>query len=102
MRIDVHAMVNVGGRFASLDMLHAEPDLSATLLVNLKANIAGGVIAGRFKFLPSPAVSGGGWFHRYTICTKGCRLWPVRSRVPSRPPKSRVIDGRGAYNGNDL
>jgi hypothetical protein len=44
MQIDVHAMANVGGRFASLDMLHAEPDLSATLLVNLKAHIAGGVI----------------------------------------------------------
>jgi hypothetical protein len=34
MRIGVHAMANVGGRYASLDILHAEPDLSATLLVN--------------------------------------------------------------------
>ena len=33
MRIGVHAMANVGGRYASLDMLHAELDLSATLLV---------------------------------------------------------------------
>jgi hypothetical protein len=31
---DVYAME---GRYASLDMLHAEPDLSATLLANLKA-----------------------------------------------------------------
>jgi hypothetical protein len=30
-------MANVGGRYASLDILHAEPDLSATLLANLKA-----------------------------------------------------------------
>ena len=44
IRVGVHAMANVGGRYASLDMLHAEPDLSATLLVNLKAYIAGGVI----------------------------------------------------------
>jgi hypothetical protein len=44
MWIGVHAMANVGGRYASLGMLHAEPDLSATLLVNLKAYIAGGVI----------------------------------------------------------
>jgi hypothetical protein len=44
MRIDVHAMTNVGGRFTSLDILHAEPDLSVTLLVNLKVYIAGGVI----------------------------------------------------------
>ena len=44
MRIGVHAMANVGGRYASLDMLHAEPDLSAMLLVNLKAYIAGGMI----------------------------------------------------------
>ena len=44
MRIGVHAMANVGGKYASLDMLHAEPDLSATLLVNLKAYVAGGVI----------------------------------------------------------
>ena len=43
-RIGVYAMANVGGRYASLDMLHAEPDLSAALLVNLKAYIAGGVI----------------------------------------------------------
>jgi hypothetical protein len=42
MRIGVHAMANVGGRNASLDMLHAEPDLSATLLVNLKVYTAGG------------------------------------------------------------
>jgi hypothetical protein len=42
MRIGVHAMANVGGRYISLDMLYAEPDLSATLLVNLKAYIAGG------------------------------------------------------------
>ena len=33
MRIGVHAMANVGGRYVSLDMLYAEPDLSATLLV---------------------------------------------------------------------
>ena len=44
MRIDVHTMANVGGRYALLDMLHAEPDLSAMLLANLKAHIAGGVI----------------------------------------------------------
>ena len=44
MRIGVYAMANVGGRYVSLDMLYAEPDLSATLLVNLKAYIAGGVI----------------------------------------------------------
>jgi hypothetical protein len=44
MRIGVHAMANVGGRYASLDILHAEPDLSTTLLVNLKAHITGGVI----------------------------------------------------------
>jgi hypothetical protein len=44
MRIGVHAMANVGGRYASLNMLHAELDLSATLLVNLKAHIASGVI----------------------------------------------------------
>jgi hypothetical protein len=44
MRIGVHAMANVGGRYVSLDMLYAEPGLSATLLVNLKAYIAGGVI----------------------------------------------------------
>jgi hypothetical protein len=44
MRIGVHAMANVGGRYASLDMPHAEPDLSATLLANLKAYVAGGVI----------------------------------------------------------
>ena len=40
MRIGVHAMANVGGRYASLDMPHAEPDLSATLLANLKAYVA--------------------------------------------------------------
>jgi hypothetical protein len=44
MRIGVHAMANVGGRYTPLDMLHAEPDLSATLLVNLKAYITSGVI----------------------------------------------------------
>jgi hypothetical protein len=44
MRIGVHAMANVRGRYTSLDMLHVEPDLSTTLLVNLKAYIAGGVI----------------------------------------------------------
>ena len=44
MRIGVHAMANVGGRYVSLDMPHAEPDLSTTLLANLKAHIAGGVI----------------------------------------------------------
>jgi hypothetical protein len=27
MRIGVHAMANVGGRYASLDMPHVEPDL---------------------------------------------------------------------------
>ena len=37
-----------------------------------------------------------------TRVKKGCRLWPVRARVPSRPPKSRVIDGLGAYDGSDL
>jgi hypothetical protein len=37
MRIGVHAMANVGGRYA-------KPDLFATLLANLKAYIAGGVI----------------------------------------------------------
>jgi hypothetical protein len=41
MRTGVHAIANVGGRYASLDMPHAEPDLSATLL---KAHVAGGVI----------------------------------------------------------
>jgi hypothetical protein len=44
MRIDVDAMANVGGRYASLDMLHTEPDLSATPLANLKAHVAGSVI----------------------------------------------------------
>jgi hypothetical protein len=44
MRIGVHAMANVGGRYVSLDMQHAEPDLSTTLLANLKAYVAGGVI----------------------------------------------------------
>jgi hypothetical protein len=44
MRIGVYAMANVGGRYASLDMPHAEPDLSATLLANLKAHVAAGVI----------------------------------------------------------
>ena len=34
-RIGVHAMVEVGGRNAWLDMPHAEPDLSAALLANL-------------------------------------------------------------------
>jgi hypothetical protein len=45
MRINVYAMANVRGRYISLDMLYTEPDLSTTLLVNLKAHIAGGVIA---------------------------------------------------------
>ena len=44
MRIGVHAMANIGGRYVSLDMPHAEPDLSTTLLANLKAYVAGGVI----------------------------------------------------------
>jgi hypothetical protein len=44
MRIGVHTMANIGGRYASLDMPHAEPDLFTTLLVNLKAYVAGGVI----------------------------------------------------------
>ena len=44
MRIAIHAMANIGGRYASLDILHAEPDLSATLLVNLKDYIAGRMI----------------------------------------------------------
>jgi hypothetical protein len=44
MRIGVHAMANVGGRYTSLDMLYAEPDLFTTLLVNLKAYIASEVI----------------------------------------------------------
>jgi hypothetical protein len=44
MRIGVHAMANVGGRYASLGILHAEPDLSATLLVNLEDYIAGRMI----------------------------------------------------------
>jgi hypothetical protein len=39
MRIGVCAMANIGGRYASLDMPHAEPDLSVT-----KAHIAGSVI----------------------------------------------------------
>ena len=36
MRINVYAMANVRGRYASLDMLYTEPDLSTTLLVNQK------------------------------------------------------------------
>jgi hypothetical protein len=44
MRIGVHDMANVGGRYVSLDMPHAELDLSTTLLANLKAHIAGGMI----------------------------------------------------------
>jgi hypothetical protein len=43
MRISVHAVMDVG-RNAWLDMPHAEPDLSATLLANLTAQVAGGVI----------------------------------------------------------
>jgi hypothetical protein len=44
MRIGVHAVVDIGGRNAWLDMPHAEPDLSATLLINLTTQVAGGVI----------------------------------------------------------
>jgi hypothetical protein len=44
MRIKVRAMANIGKRYVSLDMPHAEPDLSITLLVNLKVYVAGGVI----------------------------------------------------------
>ena len=44
MRMGVHAMANIAGRYASLDMPHAEPNLSVTLLANLKARVAGGVI----------------------------------------------------------
>jgi hypothetical protein len=44
MRIGVYAIANVGGRYASLDMLYVKPDLFITLLANLKAYIAGGVI----------------------------------------------------------
>jgi hypothetical protein len=43
MRIGVHAVVDVG-RNTWLDMSHAKPDLSATLLINLTAQVAGGVI----------------------------------------------------------
>jgi hypothetical protein len=43
MRIGVHAVVDVGGRNAWLDMPYAE-DLSATPLANLTAQVAGGVI----------------------------------------------------------
>jgi hypothetical protein len=44
MRIGVHAAVDVGGRNAWLDVPYAERDLSATLLVNLTTQVAGGVI----------------------------------------------------------
>jgi hypothetical protein len=44
MRIGVHIIANVGGRYTSLNMLYVKPGLSVTLLVNLKAYIAGGVI----------------------------------------------------------
>jgi hypothetical protein len=44
MRIGVHAAVDVGGRNAWLDVPYAEPDLSATLLVNLTTQVAGGMI----------------------------------------------------------
>ena len=37
-------MANIGGKYASLDIPYAKPDLSATLLANLKAYVAGGVI----------------------------------------------------------
>jgi hypothetical protein len=37
-------VLDVGGRNVLLDMPHAEPDLSATLLANLTAHVAGGVI----------------------------------------------------------
>ena len=35
MRIGAHAVADVGGRNARLDVPHAKPDLSATLLANL-------------------------------------------------------------------
>jgi hypothetical protein len=47
LQIGAHAVVDVvdvGGRNAWLDMPHAELDLSATLLANLTAYEAGGVI----------------------------------------------------------
>ena len=44
LQIGAHAVVDIGGRNAWLDMLHAELDLSATLLANLTAYEAGGVI----------------------------------------------------------
>jgi hypothetical protein len=43
MRIGVHAVMDVG-RNTRLDTSHAKPDLSATLLINLTAQVAGGVI----------------------------------------------------------
>ena len=44
LQISVHAIVDVGGRNAWLDMPHAELNLSATLLANLTAYEAVGVI----------------------------------------------------------
>jgi hypothetical protein len=44
MRIDIHTIANIGGRYASLNILYIEPDLSATLLINLKNYIAGKMI----------------------------------------------------------
>jgi hypothetical protein len=44
MRIGIHAMANIRGRYASLDILYAKLDLFATLLVNLKDYIAGKMI----------------------------------------------------------
>jgi hypothetical protein len=44
LQIGVHAVVDVGGINAWLDMPYAEQDLSATLLANLTAHEAGGVI----------------------------------------------------------
>jgi len=44
MQIGVHAMVDARRRNAWLDMPYAEPDLSATPLANVTAQVAGGVI----------------------------------------------------------
>ena len=44
LQIGAYAVVDVGGRNAWLDMPHAELDLSATLLANLTAYEASGVI----------------------------------------------------------
>jgi hypothetical protein len=44
MQIGVHAMVDARRRNAWLDMPYAEPDLSATPLANLTAQVTGNVI----------------------------------------------------------